>query len=512
MKYFYVGLCLFAAAAAFRETSEYRSALARQNVTLQDQWQPAAMLPAGVVNESSGGVAPRGNAVSVQLPQSPRETTSLSDATAADETPELSAGELSTKRDRVVLQKSAAQPAIRHRAALHDSMITPGNFEYVGAFRAPQTGDNDSTFAYGGSGVAYNPEGDSSGPDDGHPGSLFLVGHQQQQRVAEISIPVPVNSKYKQIDDLPAASLLQPFSDITDGLLEEMTAGSSEHFQLGGMVVTNGLLHWTMHKYYNVANIDYPSHGTSGLDLQSSIADGPWHLGPMNSGRPEWHSYKHAGYIFEIPSAEANQWFGGRNLISGLQISTGLQASSQGPAMFAYSLPPEGTAPGASLSAIPLVWYSLQQPIGRHHPADSWRGGAWLTLGNKQAVVIAGRKALGDFYYGEARPQDCTPDKGYHGPPYEVEMLFYSPASLIHAANGSLPAEGLRPWFRWDSLTDGGGINQYLFSTCSQEIGGLAYDRERNLLYLVQLNAGALADNRNEPFPVVHVFRVIDPT
>jgi hypothetical protein len=230
----------------------------------------------------------------------------------------------------------------------------------------------------------------------------------------------------------------------------------------------------------------------------------------MQSGRPEWHSYKHAGYIFEIPTAEANQWFGGMNLISGLQISTGLQASSQGPAMFAYSLPPAGTLPNASLPAVPLVWYSEQQPIERHHPADGWSGGAWLTLGDKQAIVIAGRKALGELYYGEARPQDCTQDKGYHGPPYEVEMLFYSPASLIHTASGSLPAAGLSPWLRWDGQAEGGGINQYMFNTCSRQVGGLAYDRQRNLLYLVQVSAGKTSDNEYDPLPVIHVFRITD--
>ena len=165
---------------------------------------------------------------------------------------------------------------------------------------------------------------------------------------------------------------------------------------------------------------------------------------------------------------------------------------------------------GACLSAIPLVWYSEQQPVARHHPSDRWTGGAWLTLGNKQAVVVVGRKALGEFYYGEARPQDCNQDKGYHGPPYEVEMLFYSPASLIHAAKGALPAQGLSPWMRWDCLSEGGGLNQYMFDTCGKHVGGLAYDRHRNLLYLVQVDAGTTSDNEYEPLPVIHVFRITD--
>lgn len=510
MKSLYLLLCVLSVVATMRLASEFRSALpprkpSREALLAQPDVHPQT---AGIDDLAKDSQMTASAEMESQALESEKEQ-SPSVSVSVNESAEHGAEE-PTPNDPSARGEFGESPSVRHPAALHDTMITPGNFEYLGAFRPPRIEQNGTTFAYGGSCVAYRSDGDLSGPRDGYPGSLYLVGHQNHQKVAEISIPVPHYSEYRRADDLPVAETLQPFADMTDGLLAEMTAGSSEHFQLGGLLVTNSLLHWTMHKYYNVSNIDYPSHGTSGLDMQASIADGPWHLGPMHSGRPEWHSYKHAGYLFEIPPGEAKQWFGGRNLISGLQISTGLQASSQGPAMFAYSLPPEGTPPNASLSATPLVWYSEQQPIERHHPADRWSGGAWLTLGNKQAIVIAGRKALGDYYYGEARPQDCTPDKGYHGPPYEVELLFYSPASLIHVANGSLPAVGLAPWFRWDNMSEGGGLNQYMFDTCSQQVGGIAYDRQRNLLYLVQLNAAKTRDHEYDPLPVIHVFRIMD--
>ena len=522
MRFLYLTLCVLSVAGTIR----FASQLTRSMASHKD---PNIVALAGLSPESSGSkgaelkfpsgpihpvvVNDKPNSAAVSVPMHPPIEDSTEDAT------EDNAGE--TGRGSVTDQSSETEPRepknslkrsepVRHQSALHDSMITPGNFEYLGAIRPPHIQQNETTFAYGGWALAYRADGDSKGPDDGFPGSLYMVGHRNHQKVVEINIPAPVHSKLKLADDLPVAEILQPFEDVTDGLLEEMTNGSTEPFNLGGLLVTNGLLHWTMHKYYNVENRDYPSHGTSGLEMESSIAEGLWHLGPLNSGSPEWNSYKHAGYIFEIPPAEATRWFGGRNLISGLQISTGLQASSQGPAMFAYSLPPEGTAPNASLSTIPLVWYSEQQPLKSHHPADRWTGGAWLTLGDKQAIVIAGRKALGDYYYGEARPEDCTQDKGYHGPPYEVELLFYSPASLIHAANGRLSASGLTPWYRWDSTNEGGGLNQYMFNTCGKHVGGMSYDRERNLLYLVQIDAGKTSDNDYEALPIVHVFRITE--
>jgi hypothetical protein len=522
MKYLFVGLCLLSLVATFRFATQLTRALESQKRTsnaalnrlggesdsARSEDESASKTPAS--DPKAATSVPATAVVPTLIPMHP----SPSNPTSDKESESVDAASNESSSDppdaNSLLSRMKRSPPVRQKSALHPSMITPGNFEYLGAIRPPHIQQNETTFAYGGWGVAYRADGDPDGPDDGYPGSLFMVGHQNHQKVVEIDIPAPINSKLKLGDDLPVAKILQPFEDATDGLLEEMTGGSSEHFQLGGLLVTGGVLHWTMHKYYNVENNDYASHGTSGLNLAKSIAEGLWHLGPMNSGRPEWNSYKHAGYIFEIPQKEAAQWFGGRNLISGLQISTGLQASSQGPAMFAYSLPPEGTPPNATLDALPLCWYSEQQPVRNHHPADRWIGGAWLSLGDKQAVVIAGRKALGEFYYGEARPQDCTQDKGYHGPPYEVELLFYSPASLIHAANGTMQAHGLEPWLRWDGQSEGGGLNQYMFETCGKQVGGMTYDRERNLLYLVQVDAAKTRDNEFESLPVVHVFRIVD--
>ncbi len=45
---------------------------------------------------------------------------------------------------------------------------------------------------------------------------------------------------------------------------------------------------------------------------------------------------------------------------------------------------------------------------------------------------------------------------------------------------------------------------------CGQELGGLAYDRERNLIYLVQISAGYTSDNEFEPLPIIHVFHLTE--
>jgi len=396
----------------------------------------------------------------------------------------------------------------RQTTPLHPQMLTPGNFVYLGGFRPPLTETEDAKFSFGGWAVTHHSGGDPHGPEDGYPGSLYLLGFQPTQLVAEISIPQPVQTR--SIDALSVAVVLQPFGDVTGGMQRALTAGETEAFEIGGMQIVNDRLHWTLFKYYNVAGHDYPSHGTSSLRIDGSPADGLWHLGPMESEDPQWHSYKHAGYIAQIPDAEAVQWFGGRNLMSGLQISTGLQYSSQGPALFAYHLPEPGTPSYTSLDAVPLLWYSQERPLAGHHPADRWTGAAWLTLGDKQAVVIAGRKAHGAVHYGEPRANDCYRYKGYHGSSYEVQMLFYTSAELIGTANGRGQATQIDPWLRWDNQTSGGGIDRFMLKECGRDIGGMTYDRQNNLLYIVEVDAGFTSDNEWEPTPVIHTFRVVE--
>jgi hypothetical protein len=410
-----------------------------------------------------------------------------------------------------VVTRTAPQIApmapIRQRTPLHDQMVTPGNFEYLGAFRPPIVHDMDSKFSYGGWAVAYRDGGDPDGPDDGFPGSIFIVGHRNEELVAEIAIPRPAISERKSLDDLPVCEVLQPFADITSGIRTKMTNGSSEPFMIGGLQVLDNKLHWTIYKYYNVEGYDYYSHGVSSLNLRRPNARGPWHLGPFNTGQSAWHSYKNAGYVFDIPEPIATQYFGGRNLISGLQISTGLQQSSQGPAFYAYKTPYPAPPGGTDIDAVPMTWYPVDDPIPGHHYADRWRGAAWVTVGNKHTIVVVGRKAHGEIYYGLPRPGDCYDDKGYHGSSYEAQALFYTPNQLLDGSRMSVP--NTPPALRWDSQTPGGSLNRFLFQDCGKEIGGVTYDRARNLLYIVEIAAGYAKENEWELLPIVHIMRLV---
>ncbi|MFO1002662.1 MAG: hypothetical protein U0936_20220 [Planctomycetaceae bacterium] len=69
--------------------------------------------------------------------------------------------------------------------------------------------------------------------------------------------------------------------------------------------------------------------------------------------------------------------------------------------MFVYNLPTSPLAFGSSDSATPgVAFHAATVGLGHHAAADRWGGGAWLTLGKKQAVIMVGQKGLGPVYYG----------------------------------------------------------------------------------------------------------------
>ena len=71
--------------------------------------------------------------------------------------------------------------------------------------------------------MTFNPAGDPSGADDGHPGSLYVMGHPRLaygelpdgSQVAEVSIPAPVIAD--SVAELGQATFVQGFADVAAG-------------------------------------------------------------------------------------------------------------------------------------------------------------------------------------------------------------------------------------------------------------------------------------------------------
>ncbi|RLD03557.1 MAG: hypothetical protein DRI56_12275 [Chloroflexota bacterium] len=402
---------------------------------------------------------------------------------------------------------------------LSGEVVSPDDLQYLGAFRLPEA-SGGSSWDYSGHGLSFYPGGDSNSPDDGFPGSLFGVGHDQQLYVSEISIPAPVNSK--NLDDLNTAVTLQPFADITGGTITDELAIprlGMEYLPPQGDQTT-GKLHfaWGQH----IQDFE-PSHGWSELDLSHPQPAGTWVFGGYTN-------YVTNDYIFEIPA----EWAAVN--APGMLLATGRARegpwSGRGPALFAYAPWEDGNppAPNAKLTTLtPLLLYGEQADgpdivsdestaMNGYLDPDHWWGGAWLTAGEKSAVIFVGTKALGTAWYGFSNgvvwDYDCAEqgncpevpewpydDRGYWADDYQAQIIFYDPADLGAVARGEMETWEPQPYASLD-LTPYLFVPEHEFPGDNLTlIGAAAFDREHGLLYVIE----RLADEYKS---VVHVFRV----
>jgi hypothetical protein len=411
---------------------------------------------------------------------------------------------------------SQPEPASQ-QPPLSGDVLMPEDLEYLGAFRLPEA-SGGSNWDYSGQGLTYYPDGDSVGPDDGFPGSLFGFGHDHHMQVSEISIPAPVISK--NLDDLNTAVTLQPFADITNGIFnpEGMDLPVAD---LAYLPTQNGQdagkLHFTFGQHFQ----DFEqSHGWVGLDLSNPNPAGPWVIS-------EYTNYVTNDYLFEIPAEWAAAHTPGQMLATG-RFREGVWGG-YGPALFAYSLPADGDA---ITSVTPLLLYGIQEPgltdivtdesmqMDGYQLADHWMGGAWLSVGDKSAVIFVGTKAIGRSWYGfangveweydcaEQSPPTC-PDppewpydnRGYWAEAYQAQIIFYNPVDLAAVARGEMQTWEPQPYtvlvldaYFYDPKLDHAEYKRDL-------VGTATFDREHGFLYVME----RLADEYKS---VIHVWRV----
>jgi len=384
-------------------------------------------------------------------------------------------------------------------------LIQPSDLVYLGAFRLPGDAPDEVGWLWSGEALAYYPDGDPGGPGDGFPGALFGTGHNWNQYVSEINIPVPVISPGKNLEELNTAATLQPFQDIRAGLfdwpLEQPRAGL-EYLPPQGEQESGKLYFcWAQHLDEGAAN---PSHGWAELDLSNPQPAGPWRIG-------EYWNYVTTDYIFAIPQGWANAYTPGMRLATGRYRDGG--QGSLGPALFAYGPWNKGhpPAPGATLSAIPLLLYGDVYEEGApamngYAHSDHWSGGAWLTAGSKSAVVFVGTKGLGETWYGcpdgtvwpeePPYPPECD-ERGWWSEQFVAQIIFYDPADLAAVATGALESWEPQPYAVLE-------IEEVLYNAdfvLLNHLDAAAFDRERGLLYVLE----PLADEERS---LVHVWRV----
>jgi hypothetical protein len=432
-------------------------------------------------------------------------------------------------------------------------VVNPTDLEYVGAFRLPGGEDRPQTFAYGGNAMTFNPDGDSSGAQDGFPGSLFVMGHDRipygelpdGNQVAEINIPVPVNSK--DLGSLNTADFVQGFNNIA----ENQFVGLDEIPRVGMLYLnrpeTGPKIHIAWGQHFQESPT--ASHGWFSPTLSQPNMQGAWFIG-------EQDLYSVNGYMFEIPAPWAEA-------LNGKYIATGRARdggwSGMGPALFAYtpwqadgSPPPDGTHLQETVLLLYENSYNTEQithSLNNYQHPDEWEGGAWITApSGKQAVIFAGTKSNSEkYWYGYLNPdgpqytcvdtnitdfptcrmadgsvclqQDfegccdeasgtCASLRGWWGTRFDAQIIFYDPVDLAKVASGAMTSWEPQPYAfldldehlylsppEWERISLGWGDQR------RYRIGDVAYDRGNNLLYVLEL----FADGAK---PVVHVWRI----
>jgi hypothetical protein len=399
--------------------------------------------------------------------------------------------------------------------------IQPTDLIYLGAFRLPDP-SGVSNWDYSGHGLTYCPKGDPSGGEDGHPGSLYGVGHDHQLHISEISIPVPINSR--DLNALNTATTLQPFADLTDGIFsaEEMTIPrvGIEYLPAQDNQSTDKI-HFVWGQHFQ--DFEY-SHGWAEPDLSNPQAAGPWFF-------DGYTNYVTSDYIFEIPQEWADSYAPGMRLATG-RAREGLW-SGRGPGLFAYAPWQDGNPPepNATLTTmVPLLLYGTQEPglpdivsdesmaMNGYKDADHWMGGAWLTTDDKSALIFVGTKALGEAWYGFANglvwPHDCAEnntcpdppewphdDRGFWAEDFEAQMIFYDPAELAAVATGQMETWEPQPYATmslenvlYDPDID---LSEYRRDL----LGATAFDRVNGILYVIE----RLTDEYKS---VVHIWKL----
>jgi hypothetical protein len=365
------------------------------------------------------------------------------------------------------------------------------DLKYVGAFRLPAIEINGDSFSGGGGPLAY------------HPGRGSLYVGTRPGKVAEITVPPPVNSA--DVAALPFAEILQPFFDPTEGRMKEV----GDEAGLGGLLVYQKQLYGSGMIYYDANNTQRVSHFWRSLDLKASGTS------PIQRVGEEGKSGFVAGYMALVPP-EWQTRLGGP-AITGQCCVAIISRTSWGPAAFAWN--PADLTRGRAANAIPLVYYdSAHHTLGRHDASNPTFGGTTLVAGvalisGTRTALFIGSNGRGPFCYGNGTGDrsladsigpdgarycydPSSSDKGQHAYPYHYQMWAYDLTDWAAVRSGRKDPWEPEPYGVWTF--------ELPTPEATTRISGVAYDSERRRLFIAQ----RLADRDGYAYrAVLHVYQ-----
>lgn len=439
-----------------------------------------------------------------------------------------------------------AEPA--PRAGATEPLVQCSNLSYEGAFLVPSglfptpdlTPDwqhDRAKFEYGGTAPAYNSANNS----------LFLVGHDQAQLVAEISIPTPLPGS--DVSSLNTASMLQSFFDVTErnwDLVRPVDDSGNlvdiGNIKIGGLLPHENRLYFSAYGAYDSGGAQKLSHFGSGLDLSATgDVTGPYEVNRIDCSPTTPDNCLGAGFFDGYFGLVPTAWqtaLGGRPVLNGQCCLNIIGRTSYGPALFAID--PTQLGITVPLPATPLVYYPSTHPLlepGLEPCLDvnvcnpvigGWSNTSTLFNGTSEvkgvvfpqgtrSVLFFGRQGLGTFCYGPGTddaskagtpatdvgdtvdswcydPEDSN--KGGHAYPYNYYVWAYDALDLSAVAKSQKQPWEIRPYAVWPLNLE--------FAAYNTHLGGVAYDPYTGRLYVSQI----LTDDTR---PLIHVFTLQFP-
>lgn len=354
-------------------------------------------------------------------------------------------------------------------------LLDSTSLNYLGGFRLPEGNFGGSRFGYGGTVLVYNPQNHS----------LFIVGHDWDQMVAEVSIPPYVNSS--NINELNTATVLQNFTDPSEGLMYTVDDPS---IKVGGLLLYNDSLYGSVYTYYDADGSQEYSHYRSATDLTiSGDVEGMFRLGELGAGFV-------SGYMTQIPEEWQDDFNG--SAITGQCCIPIISRTSYGPAAFSFH--PEDLGAIDPVPVTPMAYYPSSHPLAAWDSTNAWFNGTTQIKGivfpqGTNSLLFFGNHGIGEFCYGTG--DDCNdpvnPYQGTHGYPYVYQVWAYDANDLLEVSNGIKQPWQVLPYDVWQF--------DFPIVTEGKSLGGVAYNPEAALLYVSQLFVDGL-----DAQPVIHVF------
>lgn len=357
-------------------------------------------------------------------------------------------------------------------------LVQSTDLSYEGAFRLPAAINDENTFEYGGTALAYNPAHNS----------LLLVGHDWYQRGAEVTIPTVTKSS--TLSGLARASFRQPFTDVLEGRIDRIGDGNQK---IGGFLVSGDALITSAYLYYDGNGDQVLSHFRSGVDLsRTGDVRGPYQVASPRAGFV-------SGYMTPIP-AEWQAALGGSALTGQCCLSI-ISRTSFGPAVSVFNPADVGSKNPVPSTAV-LGYPEGHTTLGEWDTQNPYFNGTTEIKGvvfpaGTRSVLFFGRHGLGPFCYGTggATGGDCVDpsgsSKGSHAYPYAFQIWAYDVLDLLAVKYGQKQPWDVRPYQTWTF--------ELPFAHLTRQLGGAAYDPATKRLYL----SASYGDGSQ---PLIHVF------